>query len=64
VGNWYSVVATYVGAMTLLGGIAAVIWTDVVQSAVLMVVPAIAFTKSGGSVLELLSKVDSFFVCA
>lgn len=32
--------------------------------AVLMVVPAIAFTKSGGSVLEVLSKVGSFFVGA
>ena len=30
--------------------------------AVLMVVPAIAFTKAGGSVLEVLSKVGSFFV--
>jgi SSS family solute:Na+ symporter len=32
--------------------------------AVLMVVPAIMFTKSGGSVLEVLSKVGSFFVGA
>lgn len=32
--------------------------------AVLMVIPAIAFTRSGGSVLELLSKVGSFFVGA
>ncbi len=32
--------------------------------AVLMVVPAIIFTKSGGSVLEILSKVGSFFVGA
>ena len=32
--------------------------------AVVMVVPAIAFTKSGGSVLEVLSKVGSFFVGA
>lgn len=32
--------------------------------AVLMVVPAILFTKSGGSVLEVLSKVGSFFVGA
>lgn len=32
--------------------------------AVLMVVPAIVFTKSGGSVLEILSKVGSFFVGA
>ena len=32
--------------------------------AVLMVVPAIAFTKTGGSVLEVLSKVGSFFVGA
>lgn len=32
--------------------------------AVLMVVPAIAFTKSGGSVLEVLSKIGSFFVGA
>ena len=32
--------------------------------AVLMVVPAIAFTKAGGSVLEVLSKVGSFFVGA
>jgi len=32
--------------------------------AVLMVVPAIIFTKSGGSVLEVLSKVGSFFVGA
>ena len=31
---------------------------------VLMVLPAIAFTKTGGSVLEVLSKVDSFFVGA
>ncbi len=30
--------------------------------AVLMVIPAIAFTKAGGSVLEVLSKVGSFFV--
>ena len=30
--------------------------------AVLMVIPAIAFTQSGGSVLEVLSKVGSFFV--
>ena len=32
--------------------------------AVVMVVPAIIFTKSGGSVLEILSKVGSFFVGA
>ena len=32
--------------------------------AVIMVVPAIIFTKSGGSVLEVLSKVGSFFVGA
>jgi SSS family solute:Na+ symporter len=32
--------------------------------AVLMVVPAIIFSKSGGSVLEVLSKVGSFFVGA
>lgn len=32
--------------------------------AVMMVVPAIIFTKSGGSVLEVLSKVGSFFVGA
>ncbi len=32
--------------------------------AVIMVVPAIIFTKSGGSVLEILSKVGSFFVGA
>jgi SSS family solute:Na+ symporter len=32
--------------------------------AVLMVVPAIVFSKSGGSVLEVLSKVGSFFVGA
>jgi SSS family solute:Na+ symporter len=32
--------------------------------AVLMVVPAIMFTKSGGSVLEVLSKIGSFFVGA
>jgi SSS family solute:Na+ symporter len=32
--------------------------------AILMVVPAIIFTKSGGSVLEVLSKVGSFFVGA
>ena len=29
-----------------------------------MVLPAIAFTKTGGSVLEVLSKVGSFFVGA
>ncbi len=32
--------------------------------AVLMVVPAIMFTKSGGSVIEILSKIGSFFVGA
>ncbi len=32
--------------------------------AVLMVVPAILFTKSGGSVIEILSKIGSFFVGA
>jgi SSS family solute:Na+ symporter len=32
--------------------------------AVLMVVPAIMFTKSGGSVIEVLSKIGSFFVGA
>ncbi len=32
--------------------------------AVLMVIPAILFTKSGGSVIEILSKIGSFFVGA
>ncbi len=32
--------------------------------AILMVVPAIMFTKSGGSVIEILSKIGSFFVGA